>query len=112
MNKSELSVEERFKILRNVEKYAAVTEKITANDGYCIKQKNKTEATRCMCRDFTESNAEGPCKCGRFIKAKRTDHEIAQYKKLTPWALEEQRKKEATEKKNDGGKQKYREATE
>ena len=42
---------------------------VAANDGYCPCAIEKTEDTRCMCKEFREQ-AEGECHCGRFRKDK------------------------------------------
>lgn len=47
-------------------------ELVEANDGYCPCAIEKTEDTRCMCKEFREQT-EGKCHCGRFRKEKNHD---------------------------------------
>lgn len=42
---------------------------VAANDGYCPCAIEKTEDTRCMCKEFREQT-EGECHCGRYKKEK------------------------------------------
>ena len=37
------------------------------NDGYCPCRLEKTEDTKCMCKDFIEQEY-GPCHCGLYVK--------------------------------------------
>lgn len=37
------------------------------NDGYCPCAIQKTEETKCMCKEFREMT-EGECHCGLYIK--------------------------------------------
>ena len=37
------------------------------NDGYCPCRAEKTEDTKCMCKEFREQE-KGLCHCGLFIK--------------------------------------------
>lgn len=39
------------------------------NNGYCPCAVEKTEDTKCMCKDFRELE-EGACNCGLYIKEK------------------------------------------
>ena len=41
---------------------------IKENDGYCCCALEKTEDTKCMCKDFQEQVNSGFCHCGRFYK--------------------------------------------
>lgn len=42
--------------------------KLKENGGYCPCRLKKTEDTKCMCKEFIESNEPGPCHCGLYIK--------------------------------------------
>lgn len=44
-------------------------ELVETNDGYCPCAIEKTEDTRCMCKEFREQT-EGECHCGRYKKVK------------------------------------------
>ena len=46
-----------------------VKRKIKANGGYCPCSLIKNPDTKCMCKDFRETE-EGMCHCGLFIKTK------------------------------------------
>lgn len=41
---------------------------VAANDGYCPCAIEKTEDTKCICKEFREQESEGPCHCGRYMK--------------------------------------------
>ena len=43
-------------------------ELVAANNGYCPCLVQKTEDTKCMCKDFREQTTPGKCHCGRFEK--------------------------------------------
>lgn len=59
-----------MKIIKNpnTSVYEEMTEAVKANDGYCPCMFEKTEDTRCPCREFREQQTEGECHCGRFVK--------------------------------------------
>jgi hypothetical protein len=40
---------------------------VDANNGYCPCMVQKTDDTKCMCKQFREQT-EGVCHCGRFEK--------------------------------------------
>lgn len=64
-----------LKIIQNPdkEKYQEVTEAVKQNNGYCPCLIFRNEDTKCMCKPFRESESEGPCHCGRFVKVKSED---------------------------------------
>lgn len=45
-----------------------IREKIKYNGGYCPCRIERTEETKCMCKEFREMK-EGECHCGLFIKS-------------------------------------------
>ncbi len=45
-----------------------IRQKLKANDGYCPCKVQKTPETKCMCKEFIESQQLGPCHCGLYIK--------------------------------------------
>lgn len=49
---------------------AEIISKIRENGGYCPCQLQRTEDTKCMCKDFLDNVVEGPCHCGLYIKSK------------------------------------------
>lgn len=50
---------------KHVEKIRALLKK---NDGYCPCVLERSEDTKCMCKEFLESTENGPCHCGLYIK--------------------------------------------
>lgn len=45
-----------------------IEEAIKNNDGYCCCSLEKTQATRCICREFGNQQKTGFCHCGRYYK--------------------------------------------
>ena len=41
---------------------------VELNDGYCPCAIDKTEDTKCPCKEFREQKKPGECHCGRFEK--------------------------------------------
>lgn len=58
-------------IIQNPDKdYAQkVRAKLKDNGGYCPCRLEKTPDTKCMCKEFRETE-EGTCHCGLYIKTK------------------------------------------
>ena len=52
----------------NQESFDEISEIIKNNDNYCCCAIEKTEDTKCMCKEFRESKESGFCHCGRFYK--------------------------------------------
>lgn len=46
-----------------------VRKKLRENSGYCPCRLEKNEDTKCMCKDFRETE-EGMCHCGLYLKTK------------------------------------------
>lgn len=46
-----------------------IRRKLKENDGYCPCRIEKTNDTKCMCKEFREQE-EGECHCGLFVKIK------------------------------------------
>lgn len=61
-----------FKICKNPnpEVFSEISELVKNNDGFCPCLLNKDEDTKCMCKDFRESEEVGFCHCGRYYKIK------------------------------------------
>ena len=51
----------------------ALRKAIKDNDGYCVCAVEKTPDTKCMCREFREDIASGPCHCGLYKKVAKTE---------------------------------------
>ncbi len=57
-----------IKINEDKEFVAKMNEAIKENDGYCPCSLEKSEDTRCMCKEFREQREAGECHCGLYIK--------------------------------------------
>lgn len=59
-----------FKIFKNPseEDYNEITEAVKLNDNYCPCLSIKNEDTKCMCKNFRDSQDTDFCHCGRFYK--------------------------------------------
>lgn len=59
-----------MKIIPNPDcnKYAEMTVAVYENGGYCPCMIDKTDDTKCPCKEFREQNTEGFCNCQRFLK--------------------------------------------
>ena len=59
-----------FKIFKNPseEDYKEITEAVKLNDNYCPCLSTKNEDTKCMCKNFRDSQDTDFCHCGRFYK--------------------------------------------
>lgn len=59
-----------LKIIPNpdTEKYAEMTVAVHNNSGFCPCAIDKTDDTKCPCKEFREQEAEGLCTCGRYMK--------------------------------------------
>lgn len=47
-----------------------VIQKLKENNGYCPCRVEKTEDTKCMCKEFREMKNEGECHWGLYKKVK------------------------------------------
>ena len=63
-----------MKIIVNPDKELVKTirEKLKANDGYCPCRLQKSEDTKCICKEF-KNQEEGECHCGLYIKVNDVD---------------------------------------
>lgn len=59
-----------LKIISNpdIEIYNQVTEAVIKNNNYCPCMLEKTDDTKCICKEFREQKNEGLCHCQRFKK--------------------------------------------
>ncbi len=54
----------------DTEYFNTIKDKLVANDGYCPCRLNKTEDTKCMCKEFREqvkNKQPGFCHCHMYI---------------------------------------------
>ncbi len=51
----------------------ALQGRIRDNGGYCVCAIDKNPDTKCMCREFREDIASGPCHCGLYKKIAKTE---------------------------------------
>ena len=49
-----------------------IREKLNANGGYCPCRLQKSEDTKCICKEFL-AQKEGECHCGLYIKVNDVD---------------------------------------
>lgn len=61
------------KIIVNPDAFVAekVREKVKENDGYCPCMLEKTEETKCPCRNFLNSKELGECHCGLYCRVEK-----------------------------------------
>lgn len=45
-----------------------VSKAVKINNGYCPCKVEKTEDTKCICKEFREQTTPGKCHCGLFVK--------------------------------------------
>lgn len=57
--------------IEKTDRYEIVTKMVEDNGGYCPCAVQKTEDTKCICKEFREQR-EGMCRCGRYRKEKMT----------------------------------------
>lgn len=60
-----------MKIIQNPNEklVAEIKQKLKENNGYCPCSLIKSDDTKCMCKEFRETD-EGMCHCGIYIKIK------------------------------------------
>ena len=52
----------------NKEEASYIKEKIKENNGYCPCQFEKSENTKCICKNFLNQKKDGWCHCGLYYK--------------------------------------------
>lgn len=57
-----------IKVIEDKELADQIREAIRNNGGYCCCAIEKTPDTKCMCKDFLESESVGKCHCGLYEK--------------------------------------------
>ena len=59
----------RVKQTTDIELAKEIRARLKENDNYCPCRLQKTQDTKCMCKEFREAE-EGMCHCGLYIKEK------------------------------------------
>ena len=57
-----------IKVSDDLELVKEIRKRLKENDGYCPCKIEKTEDTKCMCKEFRETKHDGECHCGLYIK--------------------------------------------
>ena len=60
-------VDVEIRLSEDKELVQEIREKLKENDGYCPCKIEKTDDTKCMCKEFREQK-NGECHCGLFVK--------------------------------------------
>ncbi len=56
-----------IRVSDNADLVAEIRKQLKENGGYCPCRIDKTEDTKCMCKEFREQET-GECHCGLYIK--------------------------------------------
>lgn len=60
----------KIEVIKDKEQAKLIRSAIKANGGYCCCSIEKTEDTKCICKDFIENIPAGKyCHCGLYYKA-------------------------------------------
>lgn len=59
----------RTKVTDDIELKEKIRQALKDNNGYCPCRLEKTEDTKCMCKEFREQEY-GTCHCGLYVKEK------------------------------------------
>lgn len=57
----------RIKVSENKKLVEEIRKSLKENDGYCPCKIEKTEDTKCMCKEFFKQKS-GECHCGLYVK--------------------------------------------
>ena len=57
-----------IKVSENKELVQEIRRKIKENDGFCPCKTQKTQDTKCICKEFIEQQESGECHCGLYYK--------------------------------------------
>lgn len=57
-----------IKLTDDQELVAEMRQKLQDNDNYCPGKKEKNPETKCICKEFLESDKTGYCSCGLYRK--------------------------------------------
>ena len=57
----------KIRVSDDTELVAEIRQKLKENDNYCPCRIEKTDDTKCMCKEFREQES-GECHCGLYVK--------------------------------------------
>lgn len=60
----------KIKLTEDIELREQIQQSLKDNDNYCPCRLERTEDTKCMCKEFREQK-QGPCHCGLYIKTEK-----------------------------------------
>ena len=60
----------KIKLTEDIELREQIQQSLKDNDNYCPCRLERTEDTKCMCKEFREQES-GPCHCGLYIKTEK-----------------------------------------
>ena len=60
----------KIKVTSDIQLRDKIRQALAENDGYCPCRLEKTEDTKCMCKEFLEQES-GSCHCGLYIKTEK-----------------------------------------
>lgn len=58
----------KIELSNNKEHVVKIREKLKENSGYCPCRLEKTDDTKCICKEFLEQKESGYCHCGLYYK--------------------------------------------
>lgn len=61
----------KIKLNPDATKVAEIRQRLKENDGYCPCRISKTDDTKCMCKQFRDSQEEGYCHCELYYKTEK-----------------------------------------
>lgn len=61
----------KIKLNPDATKVAEIRQRLKENDGYCPCRISKTDDTKCMCKQFRDSQKEGYCHCELYYKTEK-----------------------------------------
>lgn len=62
----------KIKVTDDIELRDEIRRQLRENGGYCPCSLIKSDDTKCVCKEFLESNEDGYCHCGLYYKEKAT----------------------------------------
>lgn len=73
----EIYMEDKYFVKKNPDvDFDSLKAKLNDNCHYCLSKKSKIKENRCMCEEFRNTDCEGPCSCGLYIKELKPESEF------------------------------------